>query len=102
MLRVFCVQLVAADFSGGRATMLLSVMMCMTLLKITNVHVFCVQVVDVDFAGGRATIKLVPRLDLAAMAKDHMGGGTAVAFLLLYTAIDYYIHTACCCAMYTL
>lgn len=33
------------------------------------------KVVDVDFAGGRATIKLVPRLDLAAMAKDHMGGG---------------------------
>jgi hypothetical protein len=34
----------------------------------------CVQVVDVDFASGRATIKLVPRLDLQAMAKDHMGG----------------------------
>lgn len=32
------------------------------------------QVVDVDFAAGRAVIKLVPRLDLATMAKDHMSG----------------------------
>jgi hypothetical protein len=32
------------------------------------------QVLDVDFAAGRATIKLVPRLDLAAMAKDHRSG----------------------------
>lgn len=32
------------------------------------------QVVDVDYAAGRATIKLVPRLDLTAMAKDHLGG----------------------------
>jgi hypothetical protein len=35
----------------------------------------CVQVLDVDYAAGRATIKLVPRLDLAAMAKDHRSGG---------------------------
>ncbi|KAF8065846.1 SPT5 [Scenedesmus sp. PABB004] len=33
------------------------------------------KVVDVDYAGGRATVKLVPRLDLAAMAKDMSGGG---------------------------
>ena len=33
------------------------------------------QVLDVDFAAGKATIKLVPRLDLAAMAKDHRSGG---------------------------
>lgn len=34
----------------------------------------CLQVLDVDYAAGRATIKLVPRLDLAAMAKDHRSG----------------------------
>jgi hypothetical protein len=54
-------------------------------------NVICVlytQVLDVDFAGGRATIKLVPRLDLAAMAKDHMGGGAR-----LEIAQDY--HCAC-------
>jgi len=34
----------------------------------------CTQVMDVDFAAGKATIKLVPRLDLAAMAKDHRSG----------------------------
>lgn len=41
------------------------------------------QVLDVDFAGGRATIKLVPRLDLAAMAKDHMGGGQGHGWLTM-------------------
>lgn len=34
----------------------------------------CVQVLDVDFAANKATIKLVPRLDLASMAKDHRTG----------------------------
>jgi hypothetical protein len=34
----------------------------------------CLQVLDVDFAAGKATIKLVPRLDLTAMAKDHRSG----------------------------
>jgi hypothetical protein len=44
----------------------------------TCLHVctpICLQVLDVDFAAGKATIKLVPRLDLTAMAKDHRSGG---------------------------
>jgi hypothetical protein len=34
----------------------------------------CCQVLDVDYAAAKATIKLVPRLDLAAMAHDHRAG----------------------------
>lgn len=48
-------------------------------LRVTPGVWVCVlmQVVDVDFAAGRATIKLVPRLDLTTMAKDHMSGTNA-------------------------
>lgn len=48
------------------------------------------QVLDVDFAAGRATIKLVPRLDLAAMAKDHRSGeppGSSTAHQLTHALV---------------
>ena len=38
------------------------------------------RVVDVDFSGGKATVKIVPRLDYAAMKKRESEGGRAPPF----------------------